>query len=355
MQNIDKFTLISRNTIEIISEDELREALLSERKLTGYIGFEPSGLFHLGWVIWALKVRDLTEAGIKMKILEGTWHAWINDKMKGDLEKIKRVAKYTEYVLSLLGVSNVEYVDAEELVSQKEYWATVIKVSKNTSLARMKRAMTIMGRKAEESEIDASKLIYPAMQVADIFYMDLDIALGGLDQRKAHILAREIAEKFHRKKVIAVHTPLLVGLKGGERMETVDDEKLAELKMSKSKPENAVFLHDTDDEINKKIMSAYCPPKEIEGNPIVDINRYIVLPIKGRIVIERPMKYGGDIEIASYTELEKLYSNGDLHPLDLKRSTVNTLIEIIKPIRDRLEKESGVKELVSGISENISR
>jgi len=48
----------------------------------------------------------------------------------------------------------------------------------------MKRSLTIMGRKAEEAEMDVSKLIYPAMQVADIIYLDLDIALGGLIKGK---------------------------------------------------------------------------------------------------------------------------------------------------------------------------
>jgi len=109
-------------------------------------------------------------------------------------------------------VGKIHFVDAEELVSDKEYWSILLKSAKKTTLARVKRALTIMGRTADEAETDFSKLIYPLMQVSDIFYLDLDIALGGLDQRKAHMLARDIAEKIGRKKVVVIHTPIVSGL-----------------------------------------------------------------------------------------------------------------------------------------------
>ncbi len=69
-----------------------------------------------------------------------------------------------------------------------------------------------MGRSAEEGEKDFSKFIYPSMQVADIFYMDMDLAYGGLDQRHAHMLCRDVASKLKLKAPLAVHTPLLPGL-----------------------------------------------------------------------------------------------------------------------------------------------
>ena len=75
------------------------------------------------------------------------------------------------------------------------YWATLIDVAKNTSLARMQRSITILGRREGES-VDFAKLIYPPMQVADIFIQGINLAHAGMDQRKAHVVARDVAAKM---------------------------------------------------------------------------------------------------------------------------------------------------------------
>ncbi len=283
----------------------------------------------------------------------------INDKLGGDLQLIKEAGKYAVDVLETFGIdrSKINVVDAEDLVGDKDYWKLVIKISKNTSLARMKRAMTIMGRNAEEAEIDTSKLIYPAMQVADIYYMDLDIALGGTDQRKAHMLARDLSEKMGAKKVISLHTPLLVGLQGGERMNapTDDEDFMSNIKMSKSKPENAVFINDPADSVESKIMAAYCPRGVVENNPILQINKFIIFPKFNSLKIERDQKYGGDLEVKTYNELESLFAEGKLHPMDLKKATARKLNEIIEPMRQRLNSKPEMQEIVAKISKNITR
>ncbi|GAG83362.1 unnamed protein product, partial [marine sediment metagenome] len=55
------------------------------------------------------------------------------------------------------------------------------------------------------------------MQVSDIFYLELDVAYGGMDQRHAHMLARDISKKLGRKPPVALHTPLMTGLQAGGR------------------------------------------------------------------------------------------------------------------------------------------
>ncbi len=340
----EKLKLITRNVAEVVTLDELREKLESGERLKAYLGFEPSGLFHLGWMIWALKVRDLVRAGVDFTLLVGSWHAWINDKLGGDMGLIRRAARHVLQVLDALGVGPgvVRIVDAEDLVSDKEYWALVLRVAKSSTLARIKRALTIMGRRAEEAEMDFSKLIYPAMQAADIFYLDVDIALGGTDQRKVHMLARDVARKLGKKKVIAIHTPLLTGLQGPAKLRhvqgEVDEDTLAiELKMSKSKPETCIFVHDPPDAIRRKIRAAYCPARVVKYNPVMEIAKYILFTQPGfKLVVERPAKYGGTVVFDSYEELEKTYIEGKLHPLDLKNAVAEALIEFLKPVRERL-------------------
>ena len=336
----ERFNLIVRGTVEVVTREELRAKLESGEKLKGYIGFEPSGLIHVGWLVWMFKVKDLVDAGVDFYVLEATWHAFINDKLGGDMNLIRKAALITRKTLEALGVEpgRVKYIDAEELASDKDYWGLVLRVLKATTLARMKRALTIMGRKAEEAELDTSKLVYPAMQVSDIYYMDLDIALGGMDQRKAHMLARDLAPKLGFKKPIALHTPLITGLAGGRRMEAAEiDELYAEFKMSKSKPENTILVHDEPEAIKAKLRKAYCPARVVEFNPVMEIAKYILFARPGFVLhVDRPTKYGGPVDYYSYEDLEKDYVEGKLHPLDLKNAVADALAKLLEPVRKAL-------------------
>jgi len=347
----DRLNLVIKNVAEVVTIDELKLKLRSGEKLKAYLGFEPSGLFHIGWIIWARKLQDFLNAGIETILLEATWHAWINDKLGGSLENIKKCAKYIEHSLKALGVSveRIRTIDAEELVKDKEYWGLVIKIAKNITLARVKRALTIMGRRESEAEIDFSKLIYPPMQVADMFYLGVDIALGGMDQRKAHMLARDVAGKLKLKKPIAIHIPLLTGLQGTQKMEASSyEEVILSVKMSKSKPESTILIHDSPEDIRRKIRKAYCPPKVVEFNPVIEIAKYILFTQQNfTLVIRRPQKYGGTIEVQNYNELEKLYKEGKIHPLDLKNAIADALINYLKPVRLYFEKNKEARELLN--------
>jgi len=355
----ERFQLIKRNTVEIVTEEELWEKLERGDPLRGYIGYEPSGLPHVGWLVWMFKVRDLVEAGVDFIILEATWHAYINDKLGGDMDLIRASARIIRKSMEALGipVEKIKFLDAEDLASDKDYWALLLRVAKANSLYRVKRALTIMGRKAEEAELDSSKVIYPLMQVTDIFYMDLDIALGGMDQRKAHMLARDTAEKIGVKKPIAIHTPLIIGLRGVQRMDAASlgaekDEVFAEVKMSKSNPDNVIFLHDSPEDVERKIMKAYCPAKRVEFNPVIDIARYILFAQPGfRLVVERPEKFGGTVVYEDYPSLERDYIEGRLHPLDLKKAVAKELARLLAPVREALLGDPEIAENVRRIEE----
>ena len=324
--NVD---LMRRNTVELVTEDEVRAILARGGRPKAYVGFEPSGMMQIGQgFVIAAKIRDLVEAGFDFTVLLADWHAYINDKFGGDLEKIQACGRYFADCFRALGVpSGVRFVTATDLVSSKDYWMDVIRASKAASVARIRRALTIMGRKEEDADLDASKLIYPAMQVTDIHAMDLDLALGGLDQRHAHMLYRDLAPKLKWKMVVALHTPLIGGLQGGGRMDPIES------KMSKSKPDSAILLPEAPAEVERKIGKAFCPAKEVEGNPILDIARYILLPRFGGLTIERDAKYGGDLAMKSFEDLGQAYASGDLHPKDLKDAVARSLNEALGPVR----------------------
>lgn len=328
----ERFSLLARNTEEIVTEEELKKLLADNPSPRSYIGFEPSGLVHLGWVICANKVKDFVDAGFEMTIFFADWHAYINDKLGGDIDRIRTCARYMEDCFEALGVprDKVKFVLASEIMDGIDYWEKVMKVGKATSLSRIKRAMTIMGRKEDDAELDSSKFLYPLMQATDIFMMGMDVAYSGIDQRRAHMLAREAGEKLHWNVPIALHTPLLPGLKGVNRMDPVAN------KMSKSDPDSGILIHDTPEDIDRKIKKAFCPP-EVEGNPLLAICKMILFQKSPVFIIDRPEKFGGKLEFHSYEELEATYAAGKLHPMDLKNGVAKALSDQLGPARAYFE------------------
>jgi len=325
---MDKLERLTANAEEIVTVEELKN-VLQKSKPKAYIGFEPSGVVHIGWKICTNKIKDFLDCGFDFTVLLADWHAFINDKLGGDIEKIKLCGKYMEDCFAAMGVdiSKVRFVYASDYVNDAKYWELVLRTAKAASVARVKRAMDIMGREEEEAEKDLSKLFYPAMQVSDIFYLDLDVAYGGTDQRHAHMLARDVAKKLGRIPPVAIHTPLLTGLQAGGRMNPI------EAKMSKSKPETMISIHDTPEEVNRKLSKAFCPEKQIQGNPVLEMCKYVIFPdLDGKeFVIERPEKFGGNLSFPTYQGLEDAFAAG-LHPLDLKNATAHHINRILSPI-----------------------
>jgi len=208
-----------------------------------------------------------------------------------------------------------------------------VKFAKHMSLERAMRSLTIMGR-TEKEKIDLGQLLYPPMQAVDIHAMNLDIVHAGMDQRKIHMLVREIFPKMKWKVPVAVHHHILPGLSEPQNGGTEDG--FASTKMSKSKSGSGIFIHDSDDEIKSKFKKAWCPEGITENNPLLEISRHLIFHEFKEIIVERPSKFGGNITFTSYSQLEKEFAEKKLHPSDLKETVSRYIIEIIKPIRQKL-------------------
>jgi tyrosyl-tRNA synthetase len=334
-----------QHTQEILTLEDLVTVLSRKEKPRGYIGVEPSGLFHIGWIGWVQKLNQLVDLGVRMEILLATWHAQINDKLGGNIERIRQCAEYLRHCFSALNIDlrKVHIITAEDLMRRLEYWEKVLRVAKSLTLARIRRSTDIMGRSEEEATLDFSKLIYPCLQVTDIIDQKYEICLSGMDQRRAHVLAREVADKMKLDwKPIGIHMPLLPGLTGSSRMDVATDFSPQDLavasKMSKSKPGDAILIHDSPREIKKKLRNAYAPAGIVEGNPLLGYIRHILFTKDGfTLHIDRAEKFGGPLSVTSADELDALYAEEAVHPLDLKQAAAKALIEFLEPVRKYFE------------------
>ncbi len=363
MDTASRFELIMRKpTEEVITESDLNNLLETKTRIKHYMGFEISGLIHIGsGLVSALKVADLQKAGVRCSIFLADWHAWINNKLGGDLETITRIAGgyFKEGIYASIKAmggrpDKVDFVLGSDLYHHNdEYWKLFVDVAKKMTLRRALRSITIMGR-SEGEEIEFGQLLYPPMQVADIFIQGIKLAHAGTDQRKAHVIARDVALKLktvkRTYKPVAIHQHLILGLRKPPKWPIPSDmnrhELLTSMKMSKSIASSSIFIHEPAKMVEKKVMAGFCPAKETGFNPVLDWCEFLVFPSKGELAVTRDVKYGGDITYADFEELKREFAAGKLHPSDLKSAVANSINSMLEPVRNHFSKKQQlIKEM----------
>lgn len=313
---MDRLELVKRNVEEIVTEEELQELLKKKEDPRAYVGYEPSGKIHMGHVLTVNKLIDLQKAGFKITVLLADVHAYLNKK--GTLEEVRKIADYNRRCFIALGLDEekTDFVYGSDFQLGAEYMLNVLKLSRIVTLNRARRSMDEVGRAMDDPTV--SQMVYPLMQAVDISMLEVDVAVGGIDQRKIHMLARENLKSLGYETPICVHTPILLGLDG--------------TKMASSK-DNFISVDDTEAEIYRKIKKAYCKIGDIEENPILALFRYHIFPRYETVVIERPEKFGGNLTYNSYFEMESAFLKEDVHPMDLKNSAARYINAILDPVR----------------------
>jgi len=317
---LDKFELVTRNTEEIVTVDELKGLLEQKQRPRAYVGYETSGKVHLGHMLTANKLLDLQKAGFDVVVLLADLHAFLNEK--GSLEEVRRIADYNRDCFMALGLDpeRTQFVYGTDYQLKPDYMLKILQMARNTTLNRARRSMDEVSRNAENPMV--SQMIYPLMQAIDIADLKIDLAVGGIDQRKIHMLAREELPRLGLPAPVCMHTPLIPGLNGE--------------KMSSSKGNN-IAVDESAEDIEKKIKGAFCPAKVVENNPVLAICKYHIFPrIEAGMTVERPAKFGGDVHYDRYEALEADFVSGAMHPMDLKMTCAKYMIEILEPVRKKM-------------------
>ncbi|MBI4045066.1 MAG: tyrosine--tRNA ligase [Candidatus Diapherotrites archaeon] len=306
-----KLSAIEANTVEIVSKEELQALIEAKKTPIAYCGYEPSGPIHLGHLVTISKLKDLEKTGFRVKILLADWHAFLNKK--GTIEEIRQMAKEWEKSIKRLGFKNAEFVLGSAFQMKPLYFEDVLELASHATLQRGLRSMQEVARDIEHAHI--SQMVYPLMQIADIKHLGVDVAQAGIEQRKIHMLGRELLPQIRWRKPVLVHTPLINSLTGDG-------------KMSSSKPETFISLADSPEQVLHKVNKSFCPEGVVDKNPVIEITRLILFPLFGELEIRRPEKFGGDKTYASATELEKDFAEKKLHPMDLKKACAEWISEM---------------------------
>jgi len=344
-ENRKRLYLMIGDVEESVGIEHIVDCLADKTSMAGdgvlrcYVGFEPSGKAHIGWKVLSLQLKRMLEADANVLIFLADWHAWVNDKFGGNMEDIQKTAVYMEETFRALlgypeegdGPGQLRFYWASQLMDSGDYWARVLRCSKGATLPMVRKTFTIMGRDEASSDHDLSKFYYPAMQAADIFELNIDVAIGGMDQRKAHMFMRDMASKWNWKKATCLHTPILSSLKAsGVRMDSFDH------KMSKSDPNGALLLHDTLEKVQKKMKKAYLDPED-EQSPVYELAEHVVLPEFGHIQVTPNPKFGEPSTWNDLASFKAAVMDGTLHPFDAKMGVAEGVAAGLSSIAEHFE------------------
>jgi tyrosyl-tRNA synthetase len=320
MNSDEKYQLITRNAEEVVTEEEVHEIADDSDGKRAYVGYEPSGVLHIGHMLTANKLIDLQNAGMDVVVLLADVHAYLNEK--GTFDEIQETADRMreQFVAFGLDEQKTEFVLGSEFQLDDEYTLDVHSLAVRVTLNRARRSMSEVARQEENPKV--GQMWYPLMQAVDIARLDVDLAVGGIDQRKIHMLARDHLPDIGYDAPTALHTPILTSLEGGgDKMSSSEGDPIA--------------MDDSREDIEDKILGAYCPP-HTDDNPVAEIYRYHVFPRFDAVVVERPEKYGGNLEYGSYEEFAEDIESGELHPQDAKEALVDYVDRLVEPGRQKL-------------------
>lgn len=302
-----------------MTKERLQTLLESKDHPVAYIGYEPSGTLHLGHEIGIDKMRDLQAAGFETIILLADMHAFLNEK--GELDDIRRTAQKNKKVFEALGLDGMKIVlggsdefgfsDKDGFQMTSDYLKLFLRLASRIPFRRAIRSVREMVRDPERMK--GSHVIYPVMQVADMVELKVDLSVGGRDQRQIHMLAQDSLHKLGHTPPVFLHLPIIRGTEGSK-------------KMSSSNPQYSIALGDPLEEIEEKINNAFCPPREVKGNPVLDLARCYLFREDNETIV-------GSTRIDSYSQLEKLYAKGEIDPKDLKKAEIAEISRILEPVR----------------------
>ena len=249
---------------------------MEEKKKRMLSGDRPTGRLHIGHYFGSLKTRvEMQNSGkYDPYILIADVQA-LTDNFNNP-EKVRKNVK--EVILDYLSIG----IDPEKTTIYiqsmiPETAELTVFYSNLVTIARLERNPTVKTEIAQKKEIFGESVTYgflgyPVSQAADITVVDGAIVPVGEDQLPLIEQCREIVRKFNSIYGEVLTEPEAV-LSNAKRIKGIDGND----KMGKSLG-NAIYLADTEEEVNKKIMSAVTDPARIKkddpGHPDVCMVAY---------------------------------------------------------------------------------
>lgn len=297
-------------------------------------GDRPTGKLHLGHYVGTLKNRVKLQDEYETFILIADYHALTTKPSKEDISEFdnnikEMVLDYLSVGLDPKKVTFYRQSDVTEVTELFLIFLMLVTVPRAQRIPTLKEVMADLGIKQPSMGL----LSYPILQAADILIVKGELVPVGKDQESHVELTREIARAFNNNygnvfpepKALIGDFPTLPGIDG-------------KAKMSKSIG-NAIFLSDSKEEVEKKVMNMYTDPKRIHAS---DPGR-----VKGNPVFIYLDNFGKDAK--KIEDFKERYKGGKVGDIEVKKYLVKVLNDFLGPIRVKREELKKDTKLVKNI------
>jgi len=298
----NQMTLIRRGAVEVISEDELRQKLITardeDRPLRVKLGLDPTAPdIHLGIAVVLRKLRLFQDLGHEVIIIIGDFTAAIGDpsgksktRPQLSVDEIQANAEtYEKQYCQILDPEKTQVVFNSEWLDRMAF-SDVIKLTARTTVARVLERADFVKRLESNTSIGVHEILYPICQGYDSVVLKADIEMGGTDQKFNNLMGRDLQRADGQEPQVVLLMPLLVGLDGTE-------------KMSKSLG-NYVGIYESPNDMYGKLMSI---PDEL-------IFTYFELTT--------------DVPLDEMHEMQSAFNSGELHPKVAKQRLAREVVSI---------------------------
>ena len=299
-------------------------------------GDRPTGRLHIGHYFGSLKNRVEMQNSEKYEpyILVADVQA-LTDNFNNP-EKVRKNVR--EVVMDYLSVG----IDPEKTTIYiqsmiPEVAELTVFYSNLVTISRLERNPTVKTELAQKREVFGESVTYgflgyPVNQAADITALEGEIVPVGEDQLPLIEQCREIVRKFN-----SIYGEILVEpeavLSKEKRIKGLDGNE----KMGKSLG-NAIYLSDTSEEVNRKVMSAVTDPNRIKkddfGNPDICMVAYY------------HKLFSSEEEVKTVCEECRAGKRGCVN---CKKQLAQNINEILEPIREKRKYYEERPELVDKI------
>uniref|UniRef100_A0A7C4M2A6 Tyrosine--tRNA ligase n=1 Tax=candidate division CPR3 bacterium TaxID=2268181 RepID=A0A7C4M2A6_UNCC3 len=229
----------------------LENQLKSGKKLTIYMGIDPTGEIHLGHAVSLFKMKQFQDLGHKIIILMGDFTAQIGDPTDKSaarvrlthekvLENAKNYKKLISKIINFNGDNAAEFKYNSKWLGKMSF-EDVVELASHFTVQRMMERDMFEKRLKEQKPIYLHEFLYPLMQGYDSVAMDVDGEVGGNDQTFNMLTGRDLLKSLKNKEKFVLTMKLLEDPSTGKKMSKTEG--------------NAIELKNSPEEMFGKVMS----------------------------------------------------------------------------------------------------
>ena len=226
---------IQRGTEEILVEEEFTKRFHQKKPLKIKVGFDPTAPdLHLGHTVIINKMRQFQEFGHEVIFLIGDFTGMIGDPSGVNetrpvltREQIdENAATYEKQIFKILD-KDLTRIEFNSSWMQQVNSSKLIEIASKYTVARMLERDDFKHRFKTGNPISIHELLYPLVQAYDSVVLEVDVELGGTDQKFNLLVGRHLQKLYGQPPQTAITLPLLEGLDGVKKMSKTANNYIA--------------------------------------------------------------------------------------------------------------------------------